>query len=276
MEYELKQKTETTSKQIHDLKYDIENLQLNLNEKISLNKKLYNDNNLLYKTLENKNTEIDSLLFQISELEERKERLIQDNNNLERNVMSLQETKNSQKTRIDGLIIDLERMKKISEENERLIKRQDSEKIDFMSKLDETRFELKNTLGKLKSREDNFGLSQRQLEEANKTILNLQNNISELDQQYTRAKLEMNSLNSSLVKERNMRLDAEKNIDNLQIYLKERSSENKQLSIDLETLRIQNERLNMEKMKNLGEIDMYKNHVITLSEANDKVNNILY
>jgi hypothetical protein len=51
LEYEMKQKTESTTKQINDLKYDIENLQLNLNEKISLNKKLYNDNNTLYKTL---------------------------------------------------------------------------------------------------------------------------------------------------------------------------------------------------------------------------------
>ncbi len=190
---------------------------------------------------------------------------------MEKNIFSLQETKNSQKLRIDNLIMDLERFKKLSEDNERMVKRQDGEKIDIMSKLDDTRFELKNTLGKLKSKEETLVFTQRQLEEANKNIVNLQNNLSELDQKYTRAKLEINSLNSTLQKERNTRMDSEKNNENLQSYLKEKNSEIKQISIELDSLRIQNERLNMEKMKNLGEIDLYKNHVITLSEANDKV-----
>jgi len=195
----------------------------------------------------------------------------QDNNNMEKNIFNLQETKNSQKIRIDNLQMDLDRYKKICDDNERMIKRQDQEKIELMSKLDETRFELKNNLGKLKGKEDNLGFTQRQLDEANKNIVNLQNNISELDQQYTRAKLEINSLNSQLQKERSVRMDSEKSNDNLQAYLKEKNVENKQLNIDLDTLRIQNERLNMEKIKLLGEIDLYKNHVITLSEANDKV-----
>jgi len=271
LEYEIKQKYENSSKQISDLKYEVENLQSNLNDKLSLNKKLYNDNNTLYKTLENKNLEIDDLISRINELEDKLDRFTQDNNNMEKNIFSLQETKNSQKMRIDNLQIDLDRFRKLAEDNERLIKRQDAEKMDLMSKLDETRFELKNTLGKLKAREDNLAFTQRQLDEANKTIINLQNNISELDQQYTRAKLEINSLNATLQKERGIRMDSEKSNDNLQNYLKEKNAENKQLNIDLDTLRIQNERLNLEKMKLLGEIESYKNHVITLSEANDKV-----
>lgn len=256
------------------MKYEIENLQLNLNEKLSLNKKLYNDNNTLYKTLENKNAEIDDLLNRIADLEDKLDRLSQDNNNMEKNIFNLQETKNSQKIRIENLQIDLDRLKKITEDNERLLKRQDAEKLDLLGKLDETRFELKNVLGKLKSKEENLAFTQRQLDEANKTVINLQNNLSELEQQYTRAKLEINSLNANLQKERSLRLDGEKSNDNLQAYLKDKNVEIKQLSIDLDTLRIQNERLNMEKMKLLGEIDLYKNHVITLSEANDKVKSL--
>ncbi len=275
MEYDLKQKSESSAKQISDLRYDLENLQQNLNEKISLNKKLYNDNNALYKSLENKNVEIDDLLIRISELEEKLDRMTQENNNLEKNVFSLQETKSAQKMRNENLQMDLDRYKKLSEDNERFIKRQDAEKMDLMSKLDETRFELKNGLGKLKVKEENLAFTQRQLEEANKTIVNLQKNISELEQQYTRGKMELNSLNSTLQKERSVRLDSEKSNENLQSYLRDKSAENKQLCIDIDTLRIQIERLNMEKSKLLGEIDLYKNHVLTLSEANDKVNLVL-
>ncbi len=256
-----------------DLKYEVENLQQTLNEKLSLNKKLYNDNNTLYKTLENKNIEIDDLLNRIAELEEKADRLVQDNSNMEKNIFSLQETKGSQKIRIENLQMDLDRFKRISDENERLIKRQDAEKLDLLGKLDESRFELKNLLGKLKAKEENLSYTQRQMDEANKTVINLQNNLSELEQQFTRAKLDLNSLNASLHKERSLRLDSEKSNDSLQSYLKDKNLEVKQLSIDLDTLRIQNERLSMEKIKLLGEIDLYKNHLITLSEANDKVNN---
>ena len=271
----MKQNRESTSKQINDLKYDNENHQINLNEKISLNKKLYNDNNTLYKTLENKNLEIDNLIGQINDLEEKLERMNHDGNTMEKNIFSLQETKNSQKLRIDNLIMDLERFKKLGDDNERMIKRQDGEKIDLMSKLDDTRFELKNTMGKLKGKEETLAFTHRQLDEANKNIVNLQNNLSELDQQHTRAKLEINSLNSNLNKERGNRMDCEKSNDNLEHYLKEKSGENKQMSIDLDSMRIQLERLNMEKVKNLGEIDQYKNHVLNLSEANDRVYIIL-
>jgi chromosome segregation ATPase len=236
-----------------------------------LNKKLYNDNNTLYKTLENKNNEIDDLIAQLNELEERIERLNNDNNTMEKNIFSLQETKNSQKLRIDSLIVDLERFKKITDDNERMIKRQDGDKIDLMGKLDDNRFELKNTLGKLKSKEETLAFTQRQLDEANKNIVNLQNNLSELDQQFTRAKLDINALNSSLNKERSNRIDCEKSNENLQNYLKDKSGENKQMSIEIDSLRIQIERLSMEKVKNLGEIDQYKNHVLNLSEANDRV-----
>lgn len=271
LEYELKQKSESSAKQISDLKYDIENLQLNLNEKLSLNKKLYNDNNTFYKTLENKNAEIDDLLSRIIGLEDKLDQMTQENNSLEKNVFNLQEKTSSQKMRIESFQMDLDRYKKIAEDNERLVKRQDAEKIDLMSRMDETRFELKNRVGKLKVKEENLAFTQRQLEEANKTMVNLQNNVTDLEQQYAMEKMEKKSLNTTLQKERGVRFDSEKSNENLQNYLREKSAENKQLSVDLDMLRIQIERLNMEKVKLLGEIDLYKNHVYKLSEANDKV-----
>lgn len=247
-------------------------MQNNLNDKIALNKKLYNDNNTLYKTLEQKNAEIDNLISQVNDLEARLDRLNSENNQMEKNIFSLNETKNSQKLRIDNLILDLERFKKLGDDNERMIKRQDGEKIDLMAKLDDTRFELKNTLGRLKTKEEGLNFTERQLDEANKTVNDLQNNLSELDQQYTRAKLDINSLNGNLNKERSNRMECEKSNENLHHLLNQKSDENKRMNIDNDGLRIQLERLNMEKVKNLGEIEQYKNHTLNLSEANDRVN----
>ena len=52
LEYELKQKTETTNKIISDLNTEVENLKNALNEKLATNKILFNDNNNLFVSLE--------------------------------------------------------------------------------------------------------------------------------------------------------------------------------------------------------------------------------
>ncbi len=56
LEYELKQKTETSNKIISDLQTELENLQNTLNEKLATNKTLFNDNNNLFASLEARNS----------------------------------------------------------------------------------------------------------------------------------------------------------------------------------------------------------------------------
>ena len=51
LEQELKQKDETYNQRINGLRNDNENLQLNYNEKLSLNKKLFTENDLLEKEI---------------------------------------------------------------------------------------------------------------------------------------------------------------------------------------------------------------------------------
>ena len=55
LEYELKQKTQNSNKIISELQTEKENLQNTLNEKLITNKTLFNDNNNLFQTLEEKN-----------------------------------------------------------------------------------------------------------------------------------------------------------------------------------------------------------------------------
>ena len=50
LEYELKQKSESANKTINELRSENENLLVDLNEKLALNKKLFNDNNNLFRT----------------------------------------------------------------------------------------------------------------------------------------------------------------------------------------------------------------------------------
>ena len=61
LEYELKQRVESTDKQILDLRQTVENLQLELSDKIQVNKKLFSDNNNFYRLVEARNAEINDI-----------------------------------------------------------------------------------------------------------------------------------------------------------------------------------------------------------------------
>lgn len=86
LEYEFKQLKESTGKQLADIRAENENLQLEINEKMSMNKKLYTDNNSLYRTVENRNLEIQSLRDDLENLNDRLEKLLEDKANLEKMV----------------------------------------------------------------------------------------------------------------------------------------------------------------------------------------------
>ena len=75
LEYELKQKTETTNKIISDLQTEVENLKNAMNEKLATNKTLFNDNNNLFASLEIKTQENEQLREALAERDEIIEKL---------------------------------------------------------------------------------------------------------------------------------------------------------------------------------------------------------
>ena len=61
LEYEIKQRDETYNKRINDLKSDNENLKNALNDKLCVNKKLFEEKNCLENQLKSKNDEINDI-----------------------------------------------------------------------------------------------------------------------------------------------------------------------------------------------------------------------
>ena len=271
LEYELKQRTESLNKQIAELRNERENLQNNLNEKLALNKKLYNDNNNLFRTLESRNAEIEALRDQVAEGEEAYAKLSDEKLGLERNVNNLSDVKSSNDLTMAKQQNEIERLNKICDQQDNLIKNINEEKNELFGRNDELNFELKNTLGKLKSREENLNFTQRQLEEANKNIAKLEDHINEVEQTLNRTKLELNNSNNSHAKERTHRIESEKNCEKLESIVKDRTLEIKRLGNELDNSRLINDKLSTEKARLLGEIERYKNHIIVLTDQNQKV-----
>ena len=93
LEYELKQKTETSNKIICDLQTENENLQNALNEKLATNKTLYNDNNNLFASLEQKNCENEKLRNALQERDDIIDKLSDEKKIMKKQFQCLQKQK---------------------------------------------------------------------------------------------------------------------------------------------------------------------------------------
>ena len=273
LEYDLKQRTESLNKQVGDFRNENENLQVTLNDKLSLNKKLYNDNNKLFLTLESKNAENEALREQISDLEDSTAKLSEEKASMEKLINNLTEIKKSQEYSLNKCHAEIERFTKVCEDQNLMIKNLNAEKVELLNRIDELNFELKNNFEKLKNRENNLAQAQRQIEELNKNIFNLDYQNSELDENLSRVRNDLSNSNNAFAKERAGRIDLEKSNEKLEGILASKVSEIKRLTIELEKQREYNEKLSSDKSKLLGESERLRNHIYVLTEQNQNVLN---
>jgi citron Rho-interacting kinase len=275
LEYELRQRTENLSKTVGDLRADNENLQLTLNEKMAMNKKLYNDNASLLKSLDIKSAENIELRERLSDFSVQDARLLDEKTALERMVRDLTDVKSTQKIEITKLLEDNRNLSKMLQDSDKQVKTLETERAKLYAKNDEFSFEIKNLNGKLKSKEENLNFNSRQLEENKSTQFKLTQTLKDYEKQIESQKNDLNNLNFSLQKERSLRLDAEKTIEHLNVLLNDRDREINRLMSELDTSRVLNQRVTDEKLRSSSDNERLKNHIIILTEQNEKVSNLI-
>ncbi len=271
LEYELRQRTENLSKSVGDLRADNENLQLTLNEKMAMNKKLYNDNASLLKSLDLKAAENVELRERLSETSAQSAKLMDEKAALERMLRDLNDVKSTQKIEITKLLEDNRNLSKMLQDSDKQVKMLDAERVKLYAKNDELLFEVKNLSGKLKTKEENFTFSSRQLEEAKTNNFKLTQTLKDYEKQIDSQRNEINNLNFSLQKERSIRLDGEKTNEHLNLLLNERDREINRFISELDTSRALNQRVTEEKLRSISDSERLKNHIIILTEQNEKV-----
>jgi hypothetical protein len=74
-----------------------------------------------------------------------------------------------------------------------------------------------------------------------------------------------------LGREKTSRAEADKNNKKLDQLLNERAGDIRRLTQELETARLNIEKLNSEKSRVINEADKFKNHIVLLTEQNQKV-----
>jgi len=276
LEYELRQRSESQNKQILDMRGENENLQLNFNEKMSLNKKLYNDNNNLIKTLEIRNAEINDLKERLDEWMSKYNKISDEKIGFERSVLNLNDVKASQKIEISRLMEDNQKLSKMYQDADKHNKSLDNERLKLLSKNDELNFELKNVTGKLKSKEDNLNYIQRILEETKITTQKSEKNLKEYEKQIDYQRSEIGNLSATLNRERVLRAELEKSNEKYQSAINDHNKEINRLSNEVEASRAISKRITDEKIFSKNENDKLKNHIMILTENNHKVNLINY
>ena len=117
-DYENKQKAEIQNKTINDLRSDNENLQMILNEKININKKLYSDNETLQNQHEAANNGVATLNSKLTEALARIETLKNAKNSAEKINYDLNATVSTQKEQIAKLFDDNKKLNSICKEQD--------------------------------------------------------------------------------------------------------------------------------------------------------------
>ena len=95
LEQELKQKDDTYNQRICSLRSENENLQLSYNEKLSLNKKLFTENDALEKEIEDRDAELNDLKNKLKDMNNQLGQSLVDKGDLENQVQKLKNIKNN-------------------------------------------------------------------------------------------------------------------------------------------------------------------------------------
>jgi chromosome segregation ATPase len=273
LEYELKQRNETYNKRICDLKGEKENLQNGLNDKMCVNKKLFEEKQCLENQLNRKNAEIDDLNNQLNSANNRLNSTQNDNDDLQNNLRNLNDIKDKQRDKIAELVDDNKKLAKLCQEQDHSLYLADQEKQKLGKKISDDNANISNLNSKLRAHGNNLNNLQKQLDNSNVLNLQLQKNAKNLDDTLTTLKLDNENLKNEFCKERAFREDEDKKNEKLRCILSDRQNKLRCLNNDYLCMKDAHEKMTNERNMYQMENDKLKEHINILTKQNQDLNN---
>lgn len=275
LEYELKQKNENTNKVLNDLKSQNVDLTNELAEKNSIYEKLFADKTNLLSNLDERNKEHDSFAQTAMNNDRIINELNQAKNKYENDALILDNTTKKNANDINNLCNRLNSLKIKNGSQKDELNRQNIEINNNTKSLNDVKSTNVNLNNQINVKHSNLDSLQAQLNLANKSIVDLQNDIQNLDQTLNIGKDQLNKLQFDLQNQHIKRMQVEDENNKLEAVLKDRDDTIKRLTCLQESLKSDNDKLINGKNKLLLDIDMYKNHIMVLTEQTEKLNNEL-
>ena len=250
-------------------------MQNTLEEKLITNKTLYNDNNNLFSTLESKNQEVENLKEALTERDDIIAQLQEEKHNFEIMINNLEGNKKINELNLQKLNNEIDCINNARIEQENIIKELTNDKKNLLAQLSNNNNDIKNLTQKLKSTIDNLNSTIAQLNEANNTILRLDEDLNETENELNMVKNNLNSVNNSLRNERRLKEELQEKTNRLELNMKTKINNIKEMSDEIINLKTNLEKLNKEKIKNNNDISKFKEHIMFLTEINQKLINQL-
>lgn len=149
-----------------------------LNDRITQNKRLYNEVNRLERLLQERDIENEKLNDELNTLLNSNTKLMSDNESLDRKVFKclrfqvseLSQIKIKNNTRIENLLEENENLKGACKNQDSIISNLEKEKLNLINKNEELSREIKVVYSKMKNKDENISYLNKQLDDAFKNI----------------------------------------------------------------------------------------------------------
>ena len=271
LEYELRQKNETTNKILNDLKAQNMDLTNELNEKENIYKKLYADNTNLFRNLEERKKENENFCKIVEENENMINHITQDKAQCEHDAMLLNETSKKNESDIQNLCNQLENLKlKSRTQNDELTKK-NLEMNNNQKCLNEIKSDNANLNNQINLKISSLDTIQKQLTIANQSIVEMQNELNNLEKSHSLGMNQLENIKINFKNEHEKRVQAENDNVRLEGILKDKEDNMNKLSSINGQLKSDRDKLLVTKNKLLDDLDKYKNHIMVLTEQTEKL-----
>jgi chromosome segregation ATPase len=271
LEYEIKQRDESNNKRITDLKGENENLQNALNDKLCVNKKLFEEKQCLENQLKLKNDEITDLTNKLNNINNRFSSAQNDKGDLENTLRGLNDIKAQQRDKIAELVDDNKKLANLCQEQEHSLYLAGQEKAKLSKKLNDDQANINNLNSKLRIHDSNLNNLQNQLDKSNELNIKLKNDLQNLEDAYRNFSLDNQTMNDELNKQHALKEDEEKNNTQLKLVLGDRKNKLRTLNEDYIYLKNLQDKACEDRNMLQMETGKLEEHIITLTKQNEKL-----
>ena len=271
LEYEIKQRDESYTKRISDLKGENENLQNALNDKLCVNKKLFEEKQCLENQLKMKNNEITDLTNKINNLNNRFNSNENIKDELQNNLRELNAIKANQRDKISELVDDNKKLANLCQEQDHSLYLANQEKAKLAKKLNDDNANIGNLNSKLRVHSNNLNNLQNQLDRSNELNLKLKKDLQDLEDAFQKFNIDNQTMNDELLKQKDLREGEDKNNSQLRIVLNDRKNKLRALNDDYMYMKNLHEKRCEERNMFQMETDKLKEHIMILTKQNEEL-----
>ena len=256
---------------ISELKIKNENLFNELNNKIVLNKKLYSENNSLFRELEAKSIQNEDLQDQMNKQEILVKKINHDKEQLKSQIISLSQIKEKQEKDIQNLTVQIEQINIDNNSQANFLSSKNGENNILISSLNDEKSINQGLVNELRNKETNLISSKQQLTRDTDNIKLMKNDINNLGIIIKKNAEDITTFNNNLLKETTVLNQLNADNQHLDSLVKDRDTHINQINSENSVLKQGNTETNLDNEKLSSILQAYKKHYTLLISQNKKL-----